>query len=116
MDSVSSWETSKLAGSASTCLPADRCTRDEFDFTESNGFILRVSAGVDLYQEDSPVATWSLQAIDPLTGEVLQDATRGLLRPNNALGEGAGFVTYSVTTRRANRNRPDRFRHSPSVF
>ncbi len=41
-------------------------------------------------------ASWVLQAIDPETGEVLQDATRGLLRPNNAQGAGAGFVSYTV--------------------
>src|SRR5262249_43037067 len=65
----------------------------EFDFTRARGFILRVSAGVDL---KTGIATWLLQAIDPLTGEVLRDPTKGLLRPNNAQGQGAGFVTYTV--------------------
>src|SRR5262249_7352995 len=55
----------------------------DFDFTRARGFIFRVSAGVDL---QSGVATWLLQAIDPLTGEVLHDPTRGLLRPNKAQG------------------------------
>jgi len=67
----------------------------EFDFVASRGFLLRVSAGIDLFQ-DVPAATWLIQAIDPLTGEVLQDATRGLLKPNDALGNGAGYVSYSV--------------------
>ena len=53
----------------------------------------------------SSVATWLIQAIDPLTGEVLIDPTRGLLRPNDAQGHGAGFVVYTVepdsTTARA---------------
>ena len=50
---------------------------------------------LDLFQSPAR-ASWVLQAIDPLTGEVLQDATRGLLAPNNASGVGAGFVNYSV--------------------
>jgi hypothetical protein len=54
-----------------------------------------VSAGIDLFQEPAQ-ATWLIQAIDPLTGEVLQDSSRGLLRPNDALGSGAGFVSYTV--------------------
>ncbi|MBL8533517.1 MAG: putative Ig domain-containing protein, partial [Betaproteobacteria bacterium] len=67
----------------------------EYDFAATRGFILRVSAGIDLYQE-TPSATWLIQAIDPLTGELLQDTTRGLLKPNDAMGGGAGFVTYTV--------------------
>ncbi len=67
----------------------------EFDFAATRGFILRVSAGIDLYQEQ-PAATWLIQAIDPLTGELLQDTTRGLLKPNDAQGGGAGFVSYTV--------------------
>ncbi|MFA7603825.1 MAG: CARDB domain-containing protein, partial [Novosphingobium sp.] len=67
----------------------------EYDFVATRGFILRVSAVLDLYQSPAS-ATWLLQAIDPITGEVLQDATRGLLAPNNASGAGAGFVSYAV--------------------
>ncbi len=37
-----------------------------------------------------------MQAIDPLTGELVQDRNKGLLPPNNAQGHGAGFVTFSV--------------------
>ena len=67
----------------------------EYDFTADRGFILRVSAGVDLFQNPDQ-ATWLLQAIDPLTGEVLRDSTRGLLAPDDGLGSGAGFVSYSI--------------------
>ncbi len=67
----------------------------DFDFTQTRGFILRVSAGVDLYQ-DPAAASWVIQAIDPLTGEVLKDPSRGLLKPNDAQGNGAGFVSYTV--------------------
>ncbi len=72
--------------------------QQDFDFTYTKGFVLRVSAGIDTYQNPAGVS-WVLQAIDPLTGELLQDATRGLLAPNDALGKGAGFVSYTVEAR-----------------
>ncbi len=65
----------------------------DFDFTQTKGFILRVSAGVDL---QTGTATWLLEAIDPLTGLVITDPSKGLLPPNNAEGAGAGFVTYTI--------------------
>src|SRR6185436_2514287 len=65
----------------------------DFDFTQSKGFILRVSAGIDI---TSNTMTWLLQAIDPLTGEVIQDTSKGLLPPDNAQGAGRGFVGYTV--------------------
>ncbi len=65
----------------------------DFDFTQTKGFILRVSAGIDLVTNQ---ATWLIQAIDPLTGELVQDPANGLLPPNNAAGNGAGFVTYTI--------------------
>ncbi len=75
-------------------IPSDRALfQGEFDFTESEGFRLRVSAGIDQFARE---ATWLLQAIDPLTGELLQDSTRGLLSPNNAQGDGAAFVSYTI--------------------
>src|SRR5690606_33576643 len=64
-------------------------------FTATRGFVLRISAVLDLYQQPAR-ASWLIQAIDPLTGEVLQDTTRGLLGPNDALGTGAGFVNYTI--------------------
>ena len=63
----------------------------DFDFTASKGFVLRVSAGID---PTTRTATWLLQAIDPETGELLQDSARGLLAPNDAQGRGAGYVSY----------------------
>ena len=77
-------------------MPGQRSTfQGDFDLTGTHGFILRVSAGVDLF---SNTASWLLQAIDPLTGEVLQDPQRGLLPPNDGLASGAGFVSYQVAT------------------
>ena len=60
----------------------------DFDFTNSKGFILRVSAGIDV---NSDTVTWLIQAIDPNTGEVIQDPSKGLLAPGQT-----GFVTYTV--------------------
>ena len=81
-------------GKINVHIPSDRALfQGEFDFTETEGFLLRVSAGVDQFANE---ATWLLQAIDPLTGELLQDPNRGLLSPNNARGEGAAFVSYTI--------------------
>ncbi|MHB8956711.1 MAG: putative Ig domain-containing protein [Pirellulaceae bacterium] len=75
-------------------IPEDRSFfQNDFDFTTTKGFLLRVSAGID---PESRQATWLLQAIDPLTGELLADPNNGLLPPNDATGLGAGFVSYSV--------------------
>ncbi len=81
-------------------LPADRTNfQGDFDFTGSKGFILRVSAGIDA---STRIATWLLQAIDPDTGEVLQDNVHGLLLPAsdatvaNAEQLKKGFVSYTV--------------------
>ena len=65
----------------------------DFDFTSSNGFIVRVSAGVDL---QSGTATWLIEAINPVTGLVITNPDSGLLPPNNAEGAGAGYVTYTI--------------------
>ena len=89
----SAWATSRSATSTSTSRTGRALFQGDFDFTQTHGFILRVSAGVDQYKHE---ATWLLQAIDPLTGEVIQDPTKGLLPPNNAQGDGAGFVSYTV--------------------
>src|SRR5262249_23807052 len=67
--------------------------QSDFNFTQSKGFILRVSAGIDI---KSNTLSWLLQAIDPLTGEVVTDPTKGLLPPDDASGAGRGFVSYTV--------------------
>ena len=65
----------------------------DFDLRNSLGFIVRVSAGID---PNTRIASWVIQAIDPDTGEVLQDPTHGLLVPNDAQGNGAGFVSWTA--------------------
>jgi hypothetical protein len=55
-----------------------------------------VSAGLDPV---SGTATWLLQAIDPETGELVQDPHHALLPPNDAGGTGSGFVSYALRAR-----------------
>ena len=53
-------------GSINVNIPTGRASfQGDFDLTNSRGFILRVSAGVDPVTH---TATWLLQAIDPQTG------------------------------------------------
>ena len=81
-------------GDINVHIPDDRAIfQGDFDFTKSKGFILRVSAGVDISQSQ---ATWLLQAIDPETGEVIQDPAIGLLAQNNSQGIGIGKVGYTI--------------------
>ncbi|MBI3231049.1 MAG: fibronectin type III domain-containing protein, partial [Burkholderiales bacterium] len=75
-------------------IPADKAVfQGDFDFTKNKGFILRVSGGVDA---QTHTATWLLQAINPDTGEVLNDPIRGLLIPDEKGGNKTGFVSYTV--------------------
>ncbi len=77
-------------------VPAGQSTfTQDIDFSATRGFILRVAAGIDLTQA-RPSAKWVIQAIDPLTGEVLTDSTRGLLPPNDSQDDGAGYVSYTA--------------------
>ena len=87
-------------GDINVHLPAGRAQfQGDFDFTASKGFVLRVSAGVDA---STGVATWLLQAIDPDTGEVLHDVTRGLLAKSGDASQAStdpqnrGFVSYTL--------------------
>ena len=83
-------------GGITISVPAGRSSfSQDIDFTATLGFVLRVSAGIDLSQNPAS-AKWVIQAIDPLTGEPLTDATRGLLMPNDATGAGAGYVSWSA--------------------
>ncbi len=83
-------------GDINVSVPADRGVfQGDFDFVDTKGFILRVSAGVDLASNE---ATWLLQAIDPITGDLVTNPNIGLLPPNNALGDGFGFVGYRIQT------------------
>ncbi len=81
-------------GDISVHVPEGRNVfQNDFDFTDAKGFLLRVSAAIE---PESRQATWLLQAIDPLTGELLEDPNNGLLPPNDAAGSGSGFVSYTA--------------------
>lgn len=88
-------------GDINVHLPGDKANfQGDFDFSGSKGFVLRVSAGVDA---STGIATWLLQAIDPDTGEVLHDATRGLLAKSDRSQASVeqqkrGFATYTVSS------------------
>lgn len=77
-------------GTLSVDIPAGRSVfQTDLDFTATRGFVLRVSAGIDVA---SATASWLLQAIDPETGELLAgDGLSGLLRPGET-----GAVRYTV--------------------
>ena len=64
-------------------------SRGDYDYIQTSGFILRV--GACAIDPATDTATWLLQAIDPNTGEVLQNATEGLL-----LAGQSGFVSYTM--------------------
>ena len=66
----------------------------EFDFTTTNGFILRVVAGVDV---QTGQAIWQLTAIDPATGLPVTNPNLSLL-PSNTDGSQRGFVSFTVLT------------------
>src|SRR5262249_59049365 len=75
-------------------IPAGRATfQGDFDFTKSKGFILRVSAGLEV---QSGAATWLVQAIDPATGEVVTDPGVGLLLPNDVQTHGSELTSYPI--------------------
>jgi uncharacterized repeat protein (TIGR01451 family) len=42
------------------------------------------------------VLTWSLVSTDPVTGQLVTDPLAGFLPPDNAQGQGEGFVTYTI--------------------
>ncbi len=75
-------------------VPGDQAVfQGDFDFSGNKGFVLRVSAGIDA---QTRIATWLIKAIDPDTGEVLHDATRGLLLPDASGKTNKGYVSYTV--------------------
>ena len=73
--------------------PGQAVFQGDFDFSGNKGYVLRVSGGVDA---QTRVATWLIQAIDPDTGEVLRNPTRGLLLPGSDGKPATGFVSYTV--------------------
>ena len=76
-------------GSLTLALPSGVGQFDgDFDFTNSRGYLIHVIAGLDI---STDTASWTIDAIDPLTGQVLSAGALGLL-----LAGDTGTVTYSV--------------------
>jgi hypothetical protein len=55
-----------------------------------------VSASLD---PATGVVTWSMESINPVTGELVTDPLAGFLPPDNAQGQGEGYVAYTVVPR-----------------
>lgn len=63
------------------------------DLRESKGIYVDVFAGINVTTGE---AFWNLTAIDPLTGELPEDASQGLLPPNINPPEGDGVARYTI--------------------
>jgi len=92
------WTTFRLGsigfGDTLVVVPPDRTYyQTEVDLTDSMGLVVRVEAGIRIA---TGVASWSLTAIDPLTGQIPSDPGAGFLPPNVVPPEGEGFVTFTV--------------------
>lgn len=54
---------------------------------------VKIIAGLDA---QTGVVTWLMESFDAVTGELPEDPFAGFLPPNNANGDGEGFLTYSI--------------------
>ena len=87
-------------------LPNDRGSfTGEFDFSNDRGFVLQVTAGVDIR---SGIATWHFRAIDKETGLLVNDPALGFLKAGEqarvgytieALDKGGTGATITVSAR-----------------
>jgi hypothetical protein len=96
------WRTFRLGdfgwGDLSFNIPANRSFYNQrLDFTDTLGFFVDVTAGINIATGE---AFWKLTAIDPNTGELIADPSKGFLPPNDDNGSGEGFVNYKVQSRR----------------
>lgn len=78
-----------------------------------NNLQVDVLAGLDLVNRR---VFWSLQAIDPATGEAPLDPTFGLLPPNNANRDGEGYVTFTIEPTVGQPTRTDLVNSATIVF
>ena len=84
-------------GNASWVAPAGQHTwTTVLDDQAQSGLLIKLNAKLDL---GTRVVTWKLTGIDPVTGDVPADATKGFLPPDVNAPEGRGFVTYVVPAR-----------------
>jgi RHS repeat-associated protein len=81
-------------GNASWVAPSGQHTwTTVLDDQGQSGLLIKLNAKLDL---GTRVVTWKLTGIDPVTGDVPADATKGFLPPDVNAPEGRGFVTYVV--------------------
>ncbi|HLF13353.1 MAG TPA: CARDB domain-containing protein [Bacteroidota bacterium] len=66
---------------------------DRLDLRDSMGIFVDVTAGIDIVNGR---ISWTLNSIDPVTGDAPADPFAGLLPVNDTSGSGQGFVTYTV--------------------
>ena len=63
------------------------------DLRDKIGAFVDVEANLN---RSTRTITWTLKAIDPATGQLATGADDGFLPPNNANGDGEGFIHYTV--------------------
>ncbi len=78
-----------------------------------NNLQVDVLAGLDLVNRR---VFWTMQAIDPETGEAPLDPLVGLLPPNNANRDGEGYVTFTVEPTAGQPTRTDLINNATIVF
>lgn len=69
--------------------------------SDPDDIIVRIEATLNTTSgdPDEGLVTWTLTAIDPLTGQLPVNPLRGFLFPNNAAPEGDGSVSFTVSAR-----------------
>jgi hypothetical protein len=86
-------------GSTQVSVPAgSQSFQTSVSTTNPDGSPLRVDVTAGL-NGTTGVATWTLQAIDPTTGQPPANPLDGFLPPDNAAHAGEGFLTYSAKPR-----------------
>ena len=92
---LSTFELGEISiGNASWVAPSGQHTwTTVLDDQAQSGLLIKLNAKLDL---GTRVVTWDLVGIDPVTGDVPADATKGFLPPDATAPEGRGFVTYVV--------------------
>ena len=79
-------------------VPENRAFYNErLDFVDEFGFVVDVAFFID---PATGIATWTLDTIDPATGEPPVDASLGFLPTNDEEGRGEGFLQYTVRAKR----------------
>ncbi|MGK7900908.1 MAG: cadherin-like domain-containing protein, partial [Hormoscilla sp.] len=69
---------------------------ERVDLRDTIGYFVDFNAAID---PDSGEATWTLETIEPETGEYPNDFDAGFLPPNREKPEGEGFVNYRIQTK-----------------